>query len=180
MSRAGSFSRILIAGGAAFYALPLQAAEAGGSEGGLPQFNTAFFPEQLFWLAITFSLLYVLMAYVALPRVRKTQDNRAESIDDDLATAAAANEAARAMMEQYEKALADARAKAQATVGEIAAKAAKESAEKQAAQQVELNKRLAEAEAKIAATRDKAIAEVKGSAAMLAASIVEKVTGARG
>ena len=32
------------------------------SSGGLPQFDPAWFPSQLFWLAVTFALLYVIFA----------------------------------------------------------------------------------------------------------------------
>ena len=143
---------------------------------GLPQLDTALFPEQLFWLAISFGVLYALMALVALPAVRRTQDGRAEAIAADLKAAEQANEQAKSMMARYEKALADARAEAQGTIAEIAAQAAKESAAKQAAQQQELAGRLNEAEAKIAAARDAAIRDVKAGAAELAAAIVDKVT----
>jgi F-type H+-transporting ATPase subunit b len=165
---------------AALYALPVLAEETAAQEG-LPQLDPAHFPSQLFWLAVTFALLYVCMQFVALPGVKRTQDKRVATIEGNLKAAQAANEAAKRMMADYEKALTDARAKAQATVSEIAAQAAKESAAKQAVQQQELAKRLAEAEAKIAAARDAAVRDVKSSAADLAAAIIDKVTkpGAR-
>jgi F-type H+-transporting ATPase subunit b len=156
----------------------LAAAEAGGAEeGGLPQLRTELYPEQLFWLVLSFGALYALMAFVALPGVKATQDKRHSIIETELAAATAASEAAKAMVTQYEKALADARAKAQSTVSEISAQAAKESAVQQVAQQQELAKRLHEAESKIRASRDAAIKDIKGSAAELAQGIVEKVAG---
>lgn len=161
---------------AALYALPLMAAEA-GEKTGLPQLDTALFPAQLFWLAVSFAVLYVLMAFVALPGVKRTQDNRHHVISSELAAASAANEAARTMVAQYERALSDARAKAQATISDITAQAAKESAAKQTTQQQELNKRLQDAEASIKSVRDSALRDIKGSAAELAHGIVEKVTG---
>lgn len=166
----------LLALAGALWTFPLHAEDQGGQ---LPQFKTELYPEQWFWLVVSFGILYVLMAYVAMPAVKRTQDNRTKTIEDDLAAAQAANDAAKAMMANYEKALTDARAKAQATVSEIAAKAAKESAAKQAVQQQDLNKRLNEAEAKIAAARDAAIRDVKASAADLATAIVEKVTAVK-
>jgi len=146
---------------------------------GLPQLDPSHFPSQLFWLALSFAVLYALMAFVALPAVQRTQEQRAETIERELAAAQAANEAARATMAQYDKALADARAAAQATVSGMAAQAARESAAKQAAQQQQLAKRLAEAEAKITATRDAAVRDVKNAAADLAGAIVAKVTATR-
>jgi len=159
---------------ALFLAQPALAAE---SEGGLPQLDTSLFPEQFFWLVVTFSVLYVLMAFVALPGVQKTQDKRQVLIASELAAAEAANEAAKAMIAQYEKALAEARAKAQATVSEIAAKTTQEFNERQALQQRELHKRLHDAEMNILAARNKAMGEAKAIAAELASVIVEKVAG---
>jgi F-type H+-transporting ATPase subunit b len=176
MTASRKFWTIGLVVSAALYALPLMAAES-GDEAGLPQLDTSLFPEQLFWLAISFAVLYVLMAYVALPGVKRTQDKRHHVISSELASASAANEAARAMVAQYEKALADARAKAQATISDMTTQAAKESAAKQATQQQELSKRLQDAEASIRAVRDAALKDIKGAVSDLAQGIVEKVTG---
>ena len=166
------YSPALIYAAVALWAIPVQAAE----EGQVPQLDPTFYAGQLFWLAISFGLLYLMMKYVAVPAVQKTQDTRAGVIAGDLAAAQKANDDAKAMMANYEKALSDARAKAQQVIGEIAAQAAKQSAEKQATQHKELAKRLAEAEAKITAARDAAIRDVKSSAAELATAIIDKVT----
>lgn len=143
---------------------------------GLPQLDATLFPEQLVWLALSFALLYVLMAFVALPAVRRTQDKRGSTIAADLAAAQSANESARNMMAQYEKALADARNEAQATLAQISATAAKDSAQKQAEQQKQLSQKLAEAEARIATARDAAVRDVQAQAADLATAIVDKIT----
>ena len=37
---------------------------------GMPQFNAKSFNSQLFWLAVTFGLLYILVTYLILPRIR--------------------------------------------------------------------------------------------------------------
>jgi F-type H+-transporting ATPase subunit b len=164
---------------AALYTLPAFAEEAEPASEGLPQLNPAHFPEQLFWLAVTFGLLYLCMHFVALPGVKKTQDGRAATIAADLAAAQKANEETKAVVAQYEKALADARAQAQASVNEMATQAAKENAAKQAAQSKQLADRLAETEAKIAAARDAAIRDVKATATSLAEAIIEKVSGGK-
>ena len=162
---------------AALLTLPACAADAELRPTGLPQLDTSKFPEQLFWLAISFVTLYVLMTFIALPGVRRTQETRKGIIAGELAAATAANEQAKAMAAQVEKALADARAKAQATVSEIKAQAAKEAAEQQSVQQKELSRRLHEAETKIKASRDAAIRDAQKSAADLSASIVDKIAG---
>ena len=54
----------------------------------MPQLDFATFPPQLFWLAITFIVLYVLMAWVGLPRVGGVIAARRNRIDGDLEKAA--------------------------------------------------------------------------------------------
>lgn len=177
ISRTTASLRFLTSSAAVLYTLPALAEAGEGTKPGLPQLYTTLFPEQLFWLAVTFSALYLLMSFVALPGVRRTQDNRQATISSEVAAAAAAHEQAKTMMEEYERALAKARAEAHATVTSIVTQAAKESAEQQTTQRQALNKRLHEAEAQISAARDAAIRDIHSSAVELGHGLIEKVTG---
>ncbi len=178
MIRASRTGAGLAVGAVAFFhALPLMAEEAEG--GGLPQLDPAFFPGQLFWLAVTFGLLYVLMAYVALPGVRRALDKRQAVIEADLAAAAAANGDAKNILSSYEKALADARAKAHVLLNDVKEQASKELAQQQAAQHQQLSQKLHEAETKIAAARTAAMREVDATASGLAQVIMDKLVGAK-
>ena len=146
---------------------------------GLPQLDPSLYPSQVFWLIISFAVLYLLMSRVALPAVQKTQANRHRVVQTDLDAATKASEQAKAMQATYEKALVDARAQAQVTIGDIAAAAAKESAAQQATKQQELNQRITAAEAKIAAAGQAAMKDVQVAAHDLASVIVEKISGLR-
>ena len=84
------------------------------------------FASQLVWLVITFVLLYVMMAKVALPRIGAHHRERQKHIDDDLAEAGALKTQSDAAIAAYEKALADARARAQAIANEMRDKQAAE------------------------------------------------------
>jgi F-type H+-transporting ATPase subunit b len=137
------------------------------------------FPEQLFWLAVSFGLLYVLMSGVALPRVARTQSNRKSVIASELEAAKAANETAKASVAKVEKSLAQARSKAQATMSEMVAKVSEESTFRQTAQERELARHLRAAEESIAVARESALASVRSSAKDLAAVVVDKVVGAK-
>jgi F-type H+-transporting ATPase subunit b len=153
-------------------ALPAQA-----DEGGLPQLDTSLFPEQLFWLAVSFGLLFLMMNFVALPGVARVQDKRRQVIGAALGAAGQANGQAKAIGHEADRALSEARAKANAAIAAIKAEASKIEAEQQAAQSKQLNIRLRDAESAIAATRDKALKEIEGAAGDLAAAIVESVSG---
>jgi F-type H+-transporting ATPase subunit b len=167
----------LTSGAGALVALPALAEEKGAAKAGLPQLDVSLFPEQLFWLAVTFASLYLLMRYVALPGVKATQDKRKGVIGAELEAAKAANGQARAMGAEADKALAEARSKANATISAIKLEASKTASEQQAAQHKQLSQRLQQAEAGIAATRDAALKEIEGVAAGLAEAIVENVSG---
>src|ERR1700683_2976811 len=86
-----------------------------------PPFPAEHFPSQRGWLAVSFVLLYVLMAKVALPRIAAIFAERSKRIGDDLKAAHGFKEqsdAAHAPPPANEKPLAAARARAQAIAGE--------------------------------------------------------------
>ena len=87
---------------------------AEGGHGGFPPFQSQTFPSQLVWLVIAFVLLYVLMSRLALPRVSALIDARQKHIADHLAEATQLKGKSDEALAAYEKALADARARAQA------------------------------------------------------------------
>ena len=149
----------------------------GGKHVVFPPFNRETFASQLFWLAITFALLYLLMARFALPRVGSIIEARRSKIDSDLAAAAQLKTNAEAAMAAYEKALAEARARAQTISGETRTKLRAEADEARKALEAALNAKLAEAEKAIGATKAAAMTNVRGIAAEAAAAIVAKLTG---
>src|SRR5512147_660943 len=91
---------------------------AEGGHGGFPPFQSQTFASQLVWLAIAFVLLYVLMSKIALPRVASIIEGRQNKIEGDLAEAARLKTQSDEAVAAYEKALADARANAQAIANE--------------------------------------------------------------
>jgi len=145
--------------------------------GGFPPFNSHTFPSQLAWLAIFFVLLYVLMAKWALPRVARIIDNRQNRIEDDLAEAGRLKAQSDEAVAAYEKALADARARAQTIANETRDKQAAAAEATRKTLEGELNAKLAEAEKSIAATKQAAMANVRSIAGDAARAIVERLTG---
>jgi F-type H+-transporting ATPase subunit b len=142
-----------------------------------PPFNGETFASQLFWLAICFVFLFVMMWKVALPRIGAIIDNRQKSIDDDLAAAAKFKGDSEAAVAAYEKALADARGKAQALANETRDKQAAAAEATRKKLEGELNIKLADAEKTIAATKQAAMANVRSIAADATKAIVERLTG---
>jgi F-type H+-transporting ATPase subunit b len=149
----------------------------GGQHGGFPPFNAHTFPSQLVWLVISFVLLYALMAKWALPQVARVIEGRQKDIANDLAEADRLKRQSEDAVAAYEKALADARANAQAIANETRDKQAAEAEATRKRLEDELNRKLADAEKTIAATKQAAMANVRGIAQDTAAAIVERLIG---
>ena len=150
------------------------AAEAGGA---FPPFDPTTFAPTLVWLAITFGLLYWLMAKIALPRVTEILETRRARIEGDLATAANAQKSADDAAASYEKTLADAKAKAQATAQATRNQIAGETDSKRKTLEEGLNAKIAAAEQQIAKMKADAMANVAGIAQDAAGDIVKQLTG---
>jgi F-type H+-transporting ATPase subunit b len=148
-----------------------------GGAGGFPPFESATFASQLFWLGISFVLLYVVMAKVALPRIAAIMAARRESVERDLGAAAQLKADAEAALQAYEKTLAEARTRAQTLAGETRAKLHAEAEEARKELEAALHAKLAEAERTIADTKARAMSNVRSIAAEAAGAIVGKLTG---
>src|SRR5262245_5710997 len=142
-----------------------------------PPFDAQTFPSQLFWLTLTFVALYLLMSRIALPRVASILDARRERIESDLGEAKRLKDASDAAIAAHEKALAEARARAQSLANETRAKAAAAGEARRKEVDARLNAHIAEAEKTIATTRSAAMANVHRIASDTVPAIVERLTG---
>ena len=151
--------------------------EAPEGKTAFPPFQSQHFPSQLLWLALTFVLLYVLMARIALPRIGSIFAERSKRIADDLAAAQRFKEQSEAANTAYQKGLADARGRAQAIATETREKQAAEAEASNKRLEAQLHDKLAAAEKSIEATRAAAMGNVGSIAAETAAAIVERLIG---
>jgi F-type H+-transporting ATPase subunit b len=173
--------RYLVASAGALPALVLSALLSGAAvaaEKGMPQLHVPDFAPQLFWLAIWFIVLYVVMAKVGLPRVAVAIEARRQRREDDLARAARLKTEAEAASAAFQRTMSEARAQAQAVLKETSDRLAAEAAERQHALAAALGEQIEAAERQIAATKEQALAEVRGIAIDVGRSVVEKLTGA--
>ena len=143
----------------------------------MPQLDPSSYASQLFWLVVTFAILYLLMWKVALPRVSALLRERQETIDDDLEKAAKLKAEAEGVLKAYETAMAEGRARAHATLREAAERISKEAAEAQAAAEARLDRETAEAEKRIAAAKREALDNVRQVAGEAARAAAAKLIG---
>ncbi|HVZ69465.1 MAG TPA: hypothetical protein VG891_08365 [Rhizomicrobium sp.] len=145
--------------------------------GGFPPFKTETFPAQLFWLAITFAVLFVVMWRVAVPRIGGIIGDRKAKIAGDLSLAEAHRKAAEQASAAYDAAIAAARQNAMKAANDNRAKINAEVERAKAAAEADATAAMAKAEQSIAATRAEARKHVAGAARDAAIAIVSRLTG---
>jgi F-type H+-transporting ATPase subunit b len=140
-----------------------------------PPFDSTAFAPQLVWLAITFGLLYILLSRFALPRIGEVIEERNERIQRDLGEAERLKGETEMAIADYERALTEAKGKANAiakvTRDELAAEVDIERSRVESS----LGEKIALAEKQIADTKAKALANVGEIAAEVASAVVAKL-----
>ncbi|WP_081871336.1 hypothetical protein [Parvularcula oceani] len=164
---AGASALALI--GMAIAAEPVPGEEAGG----LPQLDPSTYASQIFWLLLTFGALYFVMSRIFLPRLGGVIEERRNRIADDYDQAADFKRQAEEAEAGYEKALADARARAASIAAETKASIDAEIAEMEEESETRLEGEIAAAEARIAETAEKARDAVAEAARETTQAIVE-------
>ncbi|MEO1067388.1 MAG: F0F1 ATP synthase subunit B [Pseudomonadota bacterium] len=153
---------------------------SGGDHGGaFPPFDASTYGSQLLWLAITFGILYYVMAKVALPRIGSILETRSNRIEQDLAEAQRLKEETDEAIADYEQALADARGKAHSIAQTARDKAKADADEAMTRVEGELATKLEEADSQISGIRDQAMAEVDTIAGETTEAIVKTLIGGR-
>lgn len=147
------------------------------SEGGFPQLDPTSYPSQIFWLAVSFVVLYALMSKLALPRVTDVLERRRSLREGNLAQAGDWNDEAEKVKSVFEKSLAKAQQAAAATLSTAERDISSKTAQEQSAFSEVSRKRMAAAEQAIAKAKTDALVSLADIAADIAADMVQKVAG---
>jgi F-type H+-transporting ATPase subunit b len=143
----------------------------------MPQLDVSTFPSQVFWLVVTFAVLYVLMAKLALPRIEAAVEGRRTRIEGDLDRAGRMKTEAEAVIAAYEKALSDARHQAQLTMKETTDRLNAAAAERQKAAAAVITERTNVAETRIAAAKNAAMANLRSMSIDVARAAAARLVG---
>ena len=133
----------------------------------MPQLDPTFFPTQIFWLFVIFTLLFLIVWKVALPRIVGIREVRRAHIDSDLEKATILKEEAEEVLAAYEKSLNEATGKAQAVQRSMADELLVEQNSKLDEVANKLSGQFQEAERHIAAEEERAAKEIIDVAADL-------------
>ncbi|GAA4008088.1 ATPase [Sphingomonas humi] len=135
------------------------------------------FASQLFWLVVTFGLIFVVVGLGMVPKIQGTVDARDARIAADLATAATARETADRLEAEHRAALDRSRAEAARVAAEAKVEAAKATEARVKESDALAQGRVDQAMQRIAEARSSAEAEIEAVAADATAAMVQRVAG---
>ncbi|MCO5317618.1 MAG: F0F1 ATP synthase subunit B [Microthrixaceae bacterium] len=133
---------------------------------------------EIFWGALAFFTLWILMRYWLLPPLMKVREERRAKEIEDLEAAEAARTAAEQVRRDYDTTIAEARTRAAEVLEEARAAAEADRASKVAAAEAEVAAQRQEAMAELEAARAAAIDQMGGDVADLAVTAASKVVDA--
>ncbi|MEP9400673.1 ATPase [Sphingomonas sp. VNH70] len=145
----------------------------------MPQIEqlAATWGSQVFWLVLTFGIVFLVVGLGMVPKVQGTVDKRDQGIAADLAAADAARAQADATEAAWRTRENASREAAQKLLADARARGAAAAAERIAAANADVQARVAQAEADIAAQKSAAMDEIETVAVQATQAIVERVAG---
>jgi F-type H+-transporting ATPase subunit b len=82
------------------------------SKGGMPQLEPEFWIAQIFWLVLIFSILYIVIWKVFLPKITNNIENRKSKVVSDLNETQKLKERAEIKLNEYNKIIEDSKREA--------------------------------------------------------------------
>jgi len=147
------------------------------TEGGAEKKVNPIVPElnEIIWGSLSFLILFVFIAKVGFPAIKKGMDARAQKIRDSLDEAEETRSEARSILDQYQRQLADAKSESARIIEEArqAADKLRQDLKKQAESEVTEIKNRAQDD--IATQVERAKAELQAQVAELSIDLAEKV-----
>lgn len=146
----------------------------------MPQISqlAATYASQIFWLLLTFGIVFVVIGLGMVPKIQGTIDSRDQTIAGDLAAAEAARAAADRAEEEWRARENAIRAEAQKVIAEARAQAARSTERTLGEANERIAAKLSAEEARIAEASRTALAEIEAVAAEAAQTIVARLSGA--
>jgi F-type H+-transporting ATPase subunit b len=147
------------------------------AKAGMPQLDVSTFPNQIFWLLVTLTVIYWVLSRVALPRIGGTLANRKGTITADLSAAEELKQKAVEAEAAYDEALATARSEAAKIIAANKADNAATLAKEIAKADATIAKKAAESAGRIDEIKAGTMAAVEAVAKDTAAELVAALGG---
>ena len=147
---------------------------AASQGGGLPQMDIGSYPSQIFWLIITFGVLYIFMWKIAIPQLRTTVEERKDKVSMDLHDAEQLKTEAKSILEEYETKIANSNLEASSIYTNIKSHIEKKIDLSKKETEEKIKKLIEESQLALEKKEIEAIDEIKAKTIETTQSIVEK------
>ena len=141
----------------------------------MPQLDFATYTGQIFWLAVSFVILYVLVSRLILPSIAGVVEVRAKNIADNLDQAESLNNQAEEADSKAQKILAESSNKARGLIAETSGKAKAKIEAKRAELAGKLDQKIKAAEVEIAKIEKESAAVVENLSNIMSTQIANKI-----
>jgi len=146
--------------------------------GGMPQLNPEFWVSQIFWLTITFGILYVVLSKLILPKVSANLEIRKSQILENIEAAEKQRKESEVKIEEYEKIVQNSKNEGKNYFYQARVKVLKDINLKKESLDKEINKEINKAEVEIQDLKNKAPEKIKTIAVETSADLLQQLIGA--
>ena len=144
---------------------------------GMPQLDPTYWASQAFWLILVFTILYISIAKLYLPKIKNNLDERDNKIKEDLDAANQFKDLSEIKLKEYEKILEDIKKEIIKIHLESKSKSDKDIQAKKEIVNKEIENEIVKAQNEIIDLKKNSILSIHNIAKDLASNIIENISG---
>jgi len=156
------------------FSLEAFAAESGG----MPQLNPEFWISQIFWLTLTFGILYIILSKLILPKISDNLESRKSHILENIEAAEKQREYSEEKLKEYEEIVSKSKTEAKSIFNQAREKALKDINAKKEVLDKQIDDEISKAEQEIKELRSGAAEKINKIAIETSSELIQKLIGA--
>ena len=157
-----------------FFLKEVFAAESGG----MPQLNPEFWISQIFWLTLTFGILYIVLSKLILPKISANLELRKSQIQDNIEAAEKQRKESESKLKEYDDIIFKSKLEAKNIFKDSREKVIKDINNKKETLENQINEEIKKAEKEIEVVKKSAPEKINKIAIEASSELVKKLIGA--
>ena len=146
--------------------------------GGMPQLNPEFWISQIFWLTLTFGILYIVLSKLILPKISENLESRKSQILENIEAAEKQRENSEEKLKEYEEIVSKGKFEAKNIFNQGREKALRDINAKKEVLDKQIDDEIRKAEQEIKSLRDSAPDKINKIAIETSSELIQKLIGA--
>ena len=142
---------------------------------GIPQLDTEFWISQIFWLTITFSILFLILSKLILPKISANLETRKSLILENISTAEKKRRESESKIKEYNEFIEKSKNEAKILVNQAKERLTKDINKKKEALEKDLSNEIQKAEIEIKEFRDKAPERINKIAIQVSTDLLQQL-----